>query len=291
MRIFCSLLAVCIVWVSACFGQTKNKLTGNDQSLLWKISGRNMTKPSYLFGTIHILCYEDYVWTPAMKKSLAQCKEVCFEMDMDDPSVMMKVAVGMVDQSGKLLKDYFTPEDYALLEQFVRDSLDMDMNMLQQIKPATLQSLFATQAVPCDSAISYEANIMEDAKRLGLEISGLEEPEEQIALLELMQTDSAVLEIVSTLKDFGKERGELAKLIAAYKQQDLPELHKLMQETETSVDMEAFLDSRNRKWIDRMEDKMDIQPVFFAVGAGHLWGTNGVIQLLRTAGYTVTPVK
>ena len=56
-------------------------------------------------------------------------------------------------------------------------------------------------------------------------------------------------------------------------------------------DLDAFLDERNKKWIDRMTDKMEQKSVFFAVGAGHLWGINGVINLLRKNGYTVVPVR
>ena len=64
-------------------------------------------------------------------------------MDMDDPSVMMQIAMGMIDNSGRTLKDYFTPEEYALVESFVNDSLGMNIAMFQQMKPAALQSLFA----------------------------------------------------------------------------------------------------------------------------------------------------
>jgi uncharacterized protein YbaP (TraB family) len=55
--------------------------------------------------------------------------------------------------------------------------------------------------------------------------------------------------------------------------------------------MDAFLDERNKKWIERMEERMEQKPVFFAVGAGHLLGENGLIQLLRNSGYTVVPMK
>ncbi|RYZ56019.1 MAG: TraB/GumN family protein [Sphingobacteriales bacterium] len=289
-----SFFTSCFLLAFPSFSQTARSKESKEQnrSLLWKISGKDMKTPSYLFGTIHLLCPEDYFWTPAMAASLRGCREVCFEMDMDDPSVMMEVAVGMMNPDGKKLKDYFSEGDYATISAFVRDSLGMDINMLQQLKPAALHSLFASKTVSCSTPLSYEANIMTEAQKLQLDISGLEAPSEQIALLEKLETDSALLELVAMARDYQDEKKEFEKMISAYKKQDLQTLFEIMEESgEQNGDLGAFLDERNQKWISRMEDKMDVQPVFFAVGAGHLWGKKGVIELLRDEGYKVEPVR
>ena len=266
--------------------------TKTRQSLLWKISRADMKKPSYLFGTIHLLCPKDYVWTPVMKSSLKACKEVCFEMDMDDPSVMMQVASGMVDNSGKTLKDYFTAEDYKVIERFVTDSLKMSMLLFQQMKPAALQSLFAASTLSCANPVSYESNIMEQAKKQKMEVTGLEEPREQIALFNSLPVDSVISELLKTARDFSKEKNEYQKMLAAYKDQNLQQLFEIIETSRSSGDdFTAFLDERNKKWIERMEERMEQKPVFFAVGAGHLPGENGLIELLRKSGYRVEPVR
>jgi uncharacterized protein YbaP (TraB family) len=272
--------------------QEKTPVTEDNRSLLWSITGRDMTQPSYIFGTIHLLCREDYVWTPAMRRSLLATKEVCFEMDMDDPSLMMEVAMGMIDRSGKTLEDYFTKSDYDLVERFVKDSLGMSMTMFRQMKPAALQSLFATRAVTCASPVSYEVNIMEEAKKQNKKITGLEKASEQLALFDKLNADSVVKELVGMVKDYSGERREFDRMLAAYKRQDLPQLYEIIEASKISgEDLNSFLYDRNRKWILRMEDKMEQNPVFFAVGAGHLWGDNGVIALLRKEGYTVSSIK
>src|SRR6478672_9691055 len=82
MKQLCITLVVVFttLFASSCKAEKKE----GEQSLLWRITGRGLTKPSYLFGTIHMVCPGDYLWTDAMKKGLAACKKVCFEMDMDD---------------------------------------------------------------------------------------------------------------------------------------------------------------------------------------------------------------
>jgi uncharacterized protein YbaP (TraB family) len=205
---------------------------------------------------------------------------------------MMEVATGMIDNSGSSLKDYFTEEDYVLVSRFLEDSLGMNILMFQQMKPAALQSIFATKVVNCSEPVSYEANILEDAKKLKLAISGLEEAKEQLQLFDSMPADSVVKDLVTMVKDYSGERKEYQKMLMAYKKQDLPLLNYIIQQSRTKgSNMDAFLDERNKKWIERMEERMEQQPVFFAVGAGHLLGENGLIQLLRTNGYTIEPVK
>ena len=81
-------------------------------------------------------------------------------------------------------------------------------------------------------------------------------------------------------------------MIKAYKNQDIPELYnQILKAKEEGDNLDVFLDERNEKWIDRMAERMDQRSVFFAVGAGHLWGPKGLINLLREQGYTVTPVR
>ena len=92
----------------------------NDQSLLWRISGNGLAKPSYLFGTIHLICPEDYVWTEKMKQSLAGSDKVCFEMDLDDPDVLKAATGGFMEPTEKRLKDYYTAAQYQALKKFVK---------------------------------------------------------------------------------------------------------------------------------------------------------------------------
>jgi uncharacterized protein YbaP (TraB family) len=261
-------------------------------SLLWRISSKEMKKPSYLFGTIHMICEADYLWTPCMKKSLGDCEEVCFEMDLDKPSLMMEVAAGMIDNSGKQLPDYFSDEDYKKIERFLADSFNMNISMFRQMKPSALEAIFATKLLSCPLPSSYENNILEEAKKQKKNISGLEEASEQLALFDSIPADSVTKDLVKMINNYSAEKAAYNKMLLAYKQQDLPLLYDMIQKSkELGDNTGAFLDERNEKWIERMVEKMDQNSVFFAVGAGHLWGDKGLITLLRNANYTVEPVR
>jgi uncharacterized protein YbaP (TraB family) len=263
-----------------------------DKSLLWRISGNGLAKPSYLFGTMHLLCPDDYLWTDAMRRGLAACDKVCFEMDMDDPSVLAETAAGLMDTSGKSLRDYFTEDQYVRLQRFVRDSMGVDLSQLQMMNPVILQTLFLARAVNCNIPVSYEANIMEEAGKTGKEIIGLESVREQLDVFGDIPDDSAAAMVMSMVDSFAESKAEFARMLASYKAQDLPALHRqVKQSKELGDQLGVFLDDRNRKWIPRMMPLMKGGPVFFAVGAAHLYGETGVINLLRKKGYTVTAVR
>ena len=263
----------------------------SEQSLLWRISGKGLKKPSFLFGTIHLICPEDYLWTDKMKQSLTASEKVCFEMDLDDTKLMMSASDGFIATDGRRLKDYYSPEQYQLLKKFIKDSIGMDISVLQQMKPIALESIISMKTTKCMNPVSYEETIMKTAKAAGKEILGLEDPSEQISALDSMPSDSVAKEVFEEIRDFAQNKQAYSEMVTAYKHQQL----KVLYEKITTVkgqgdDMHVLLDDRNKKWISRIIEKMSKSSVFFAVGAGHLPGDKGVIHLLRAAGYTLEPI-
>lgn len=270
--------------------QAKAQPVYADNCLLWQISGKGLTKPSYLFGTIHLICPTDFFWTETMKKSLDKSDKLCLEMDMDDMGVMMTAAAGFMDKTGKKLHEYFTPEQYTLLSNYVKDSLGMNIASFEMMKPIALQSLMAIRSTSCDGAISYEDTIMKVAVNQKKEVMGLETPEEQITALESIPVDSVISGLMDAIENKNDDKKEYAEMVAAYKIQDITKLHSMIVQSEEYGDLtNTLIDVRNKKWIDRMSGMMNKSSVFFAVGAGHLWGDSGVIKLLRAQGYKVEP--
>ena len=79
-----------------------------------------------------------------------------------------------------------------------------------------------------------------------------------------------------------------------YMKQDLDSIFKLMQDPELSFtpeEMNRLVNNRNHNWSQQLKDILPQQPTFIVVGGGHLPGSNGLIELLRKQGFTVTPVE
>lgn len=277
-----------IIWSLPSHGKPGDE---KGQSLLWKISSDRLQKPSYILGTIHMVCPDDYLWTPGMDHALQETEKVCFELDLDDPELSRDIALGMIDASGKSLSEYFEDSTYKALAGRLEEKFGIQLEWLRNMKPVVLQNMLATRVLDCAQPLSYETEIFGLAQKQGKEILGLETADEQILLFDNLHVDSVIAQILRISHDMDEEKKNYEKLVELYRQQDLAGLHAfILHAGEGDLDLSGFLDFRNEKWIPRMIDYMDQGSIFFAVGAGHLWGEMGLIELLKKQGYRVEPV-
>lgn len=120
-------------------------------ALLYKIEGKGLKRPSYLFGTVHLICGKDLFNPEAMKSYLDQTGQLMLELNMDDPAVMKKVAEGSVIKDGKTVKDLWKPEEYAKLDEVYRSYLGISFDALASFKPllASAALLMSPKVIGC----------------------------------------------------------------------------------------------------------------------------------------------
>src|SRR5688572_6159126 len=91
MKTLITILSSCILFLG-CKSQSKvpaAQKNKDNNTLLWQVSGKDIKKPSYIFGTFHLLCKDDIKFSEQLKRSLNAADEIYMEMDMDDPSTML----------------------------------------------------------------------------------------------------------------------------------------------------------------------------------------------------------
>jgi uncharacterized protein YbaP (TraB family) len=168
----------------------------------------------------------------------------------------------------------------------------MPMMLFNKMKPLALVSLISTRALPCSASESYEQTLMAMAKQQKKDIKGLERVEDQIAVFDKIPDSVELQMVLDMIRKMPEQKSQFGEMIKAYRNEDLAALSKQMSE---SPDLKGFeeimLANRNKNWIPVMEAAMKEGKSLFAVGAGHLPGKDGVVNLLRSAGYTVKPVK
>jgi uncharacterized protein YbaP (TraB family) len=271
------------------------EVTQTQESLLWKVTKEGTAHTSYLFGTMHMICEEDFFWTDAMQKALESSEKVCFELDITDKKIQLKVGMGMLNKDGKKLKDYFTEEEYTALEQYVKEQLpQIPVIALPMMRPVSIATSMVTGAMDCEKSKAYEMEIAAKVAADNKAILSVEEPEEQINLFLSIPDDSVVKYINKRIKEGVSEadKAEFASMVNIYKEQNITKLHALTtQDKDNFMDNQAFLVDRNKRWIPKMIAYMNESSVFFAVGAAHLGGNEGVVELLRKEGYKVEAVR
>lgn len=275
----------------SCTAQKKSTAAlKNESGLLWQISGNGLNTPSYVYGTIHMICKEDFIFSNTLEEKVKEAQHIYLELDMDDPSLMLKMA-GMTIMKDKSLQQLLKEEDYNLVSAFVKDSLGMPMMMINRMKPITLMSLLYMKVLPCPKQESYEMTFVERAKATKKNIEGLETLEEQMSVFDKIPDSIQAHMIVEMIRNMNDQRREFAEMVEAYKREDLQLLAaKMSASPEWKGYEDIMLVNRNKNWISKIETAMKSGTQLFAVGAGHLPGKEGVLNLLKEKGYSVQPI-
>lgn len=280
-------------------------LNANAQ-LLWKISGNGLEKPSYVFGTHHLapLSIKDSI--AAMPQALNETSQVYGEVvmaDMMTPAFMQEMRKNMMLPADTTLQSLFTTQQYEQVGKVVKENLMADISMLAQLKPAVIMQqlvvILSMKYLPgFNPQEQIDAYFQQQAQQNGKKVGGLETAQSQLDILFNSQSLRRQAEqLFCTASDIEKTMKQSKELVNCYKAQDLDGVLRLMEEREgTSCDplpreMEALIDNRNIAWTKKMPAIMQESPTLFVVGAGHLPGDKGVLNLLKQQGYTLEPMK
>ncbi|CAI8926477.1 TraB/GumN family protein [Chryseobacterium sp. IT-36CA2] len=266
--------------------QSKN--TNKDNSLLWEVSGNGLTKPSYITGTFHILCSKDFEIKPKVWDALKKSESFVMEINYTDQNEMASIQKMMA--ADKKISEQLTPEEAKNLDKILAD-YGTTLKNVDSHSSTALYSLVATKAIPCpqNEVKMYEIELLKTALQNKKSVSGLEKVDDQTSAISQAYD---LKETITQLK-LGNEYAIAAKkMTEAFKNENLKDLDQLIKNPKfmNKRQEKLVLTDRNKKWAEKMPEMMKNQSSFFAVGSGHLWGENGLINLLKAKGFTVKPV-
>ena len=274
-------------------------LTSNAQ-LVWKISGNGIQKPSYILGTHHGCPFNYCDSIPGLMKAFDKVDNIIGEINMIEfsemsPERMQKMQAMMMMPADTSLLSLFNEEETAKVNAWLKDEMGASLEMLSVMKPMTImvtvQNKMMMEVIPEIATMTTIDKYMQTlGQRKGKTIGELETADYQMELLygnSLEEQADALLEMI----DHGDSKGLLQQLTNAYKSQNLDTLWKVFQEQMTGYEYDAIVKVRNLNWEKQMKELLPKQSTLFVVGAGHLPGESGMINLLREAGYKVKPVK
>ena len=290
------LLAVPLLFLFSGFLQAQD-------TFLWKVSGNGCKKSSYLFGTYHLL-NDDYLQKyPKVLVEFEKATAIVVESDTDSTSLMQSSMKAMM-MDDEVLPNLLTPEDHQMVLKELKIVLGRaPVKVLNKFKPSALLLLlslhYTSEAVPelkHYKGVPMDGFFVKEAKAEGKQVIGLEDPEETFQLVfNYNSFQEQADQLVKFLKRSKEEILEEQRILAdAYLNSKLTKMQAL---NETSFleygdeFMTLLLDDRNKNWIPAIEKSIKENPSFIAVGAAHLVGKNGLIELLRRQGYKVKPVQ
>ncbi|MFI5150752.1 MAG: TraB/GumN family protein [Bacteroidia bacterium] len=260
-------------------------------SLLWEVSGKGIKEPSYIFGTYHLLTSSYVDSLPVVMQCFKKTKAVVGELIID-AAVQQKVMEASVMKDSSL-DQLMSVKDYELVSAYFKEQVGMEITLFNKMKPAVISMLFYKPLMDKHKGTPMDIYFQEKGKEDGLDVIGLETADDQIQTLFGHTTLKRQAEqLVKGVKEKDKTKDETVLMDSCYKRGDLDCLDKQLRESDSysAEEWDQMLTIRNRNWMKQLQALIDKKPVFIAVGAGHLPGDKGILQLLRLQGYTVKVV-
>ena len=264
----------------------------NTSSLLWEIQGPQQEKASYIFGTMHLMDDAHFYFPKKLEKLVSTVDAVCLEIG-DVQHTLINPDLLMLKEGSFLTKLSETQIDSLCNWAKIQLLMDKDqfITNFSKAKPFLIYQLILQNELP--GFLQSQEIKMEEilaAKKKNTTI-GLETIESQLALFDSIPTVSQINLIMTELAELSKVLTNFNLTQENYLLQDVDNIHKeLMKDIQDPYFNLKFIDERNASWVEKIMQMTANQSVLFAVGAGHLGGENGLLNLLRKQGYSVKPM-
>ncbi len=263
------------------------------KSTLWEIQSK--TNKVYIQGSIHLLKSTDYPIDPAIEQAFENSNVLVLEADigkMTDPQTQQLILSKGMFSDGKTLEQSLKPKTYQMAKSKVTE-LGLDIQMFSMLKPWCFAVTIATakfQALGYLPQYGLDQHFFSKATQQGKTVIGLETVEYQMNLFADLSMVNQDLLVRQTLEDFDVIESQMNTIIRAWSKGDLDDLEETMLQSFKQYPSihKTFIVDRNRNWILQIESFLKADKNYMVVvGAGHLPGKDGLIQVLKKKGYSV----
>lgn len=281
-----SIIAVVLFAVTFTFLPAQKK-ANLENSTLWKIDHADLKQPSYLLGTLHLMCANDFAIPKKITEALEKVDALVLEVNTSDPQEMKLMQESM--SKSKKISEELSPKQFQELNQLVTKVMGVPLVTFDSYGITILQFLLMNKMLPCTDLKYYEMELLALAAKSKKPIYSLEKAADQI---ETMRNAYPTAFAFDQLMLFDSYKKDFNAAIEAYKKEDIGTTVNL-------ITKDMYMDEnatqymqidRNKNWVEKMPQMMKDRSNLFAVGAAHLTDDYGLIHLLRQQGYTVTPV-
>lgn len=265
-----------------------------EDAVFWEVTGKDLTQPSYLFGTYHLIGNRYVDSLDLVMKSFRESKTIVSEMLLDSAMSMAVMQASIMKNT--TLDKLLSPTVYAATQSWLKELSGFDLRAFNQMNPITVQifilTLLQQKNHPLGQDVPMDLYFQQQGKQSGKKVLGLEKLQDQIyALYEQFSLERQAELLTAFVLEKEKSKEDIVRMEKLYR---AGALHQLEQEGlsvhYTAAEMAVMTDDRNLKWVKVLPGLFREQSTFVAVGAFHLVGKTGLVHQLRQLGYVVRPL-
>lgn len=283
-----SIITVLAITITLNFSQAQEKVK-LENSVLWKIEHSEIKEPSYILGTLHLMCEDDFDIPKKVTQTLKRVDALVLEVNMSDPEEMKLMQESLANAkkiSKELSKEQFNELDTLVTKVMGASLIDFDQYGLSILNFLMLQKMLTCSATQIKS-LETELTLL--AKNHQKPIFSLEKASDQMQAIKNAYPTEFIYKQIMLFESFKKD---FNNAIIAYNEENITAAVNLITKKKY-MDENAikFMQvRRNKNWVEKMPEMMKDKSNLFAVGAAHLTDEYGIINLLREKGFTITPV-
>lgn len=289
------LVAFCTMYLaSAVAGMAQSTGNSSGHNMLWRVQSGG--KSLYILGSVHMLPESAYPLDPAIEKAFDESEKIVFELNLDSVANMsgaMSLLKRGTYENGRTLEKSISKETFGLVKEHLKES-GIPLAMVSRFEPwmvAMLLTATDMRGSGYSDAHGIDMYFHDKARKTGKEVKGLETLDFQVDLFDNLPEDAQEAFLKQTLEmSSAGDQGMLDSMVAAWKVGDVAALEKIAGASmaDTSALNQNLLQKRNHNWIPEIEKFLGSNSKHLViVGALHLVGESGVIELLRKKGYSV----
>lgn len=267
--------------------------TAKKSHVMWRVDADSSTV--FLLGSVHALPSSVYPLDSIIEATFDSCSRLALELDLG-ANARQSMQLSLMSRgmySGKsVLKENVSPETYDLLTSRL-ESQGMDVRLFSRFKPWVIGMFvvaFSMKEAGLEAEHGLDLHFQRRAEQRKVDVVGLETVDDQIAVFDSMSPSAQEEFLRQQLLGDTSAIVALRQVVDAWRAADLPALESLLTATRESPELyERMVIRRNRNWVTRIEQFLaERRRTMVVVGALHLLGRDGLVELLRARGYSVS---
>jgi uncharacterized protein len=258
------------------------------QTLLWQFNTEGASLTHFIIGTMHSKDNRVFKHVEKNYSVIQKCDIFATEFPLDD-AADIDIQQYMMLPEGKTLKSILTPNLHKKTMTLFKKKLQLDLDQFEPFSPFFLTNILSENALNSDNFLSLDETMWQFAKKEGKILRGLETLNEQLDILKKMSLTDHIKSLKEIVTKHDKFRKKLQNMVKLYEKQDIVALYQLAKKT-TQCNRKLMLYDRNEVMVERIMALSKENSLCAAVGAGHLYGKKGILNLLQKRGFRVNPI-
>ena len=243
---------------------------------------------SYLFGTVHMIPADKLAFSEATIAALFSCRQLVMEADISPENLNAGLLRYVRIPNGGTLDTLLTEKEYRQLDSALIVNGGLGMKAYKYFKPFFIDATLMSSVAPKNAEVVEKVLLDLVSADTTLTISYLETIQEQMCVFDSIPLREQLKYTLLYVQDPDKMNGDYDLLVDRYVNADVEGLDKLINEVyEDKIFTYYLVEKRNKAWVPQLMALMQEQSTFIAVGAGHLGGNIGLLNLLSQQGFTV----